>query len=173
MSRKVLLIIDMLNDFMDPKGALFCGSEARRIIPVIKERSERFRAAGYHVLYMQDAHDRDDREFERYPEHAVAGTWGSRIIDALAPGANEPVLPKKTLDSFYKTGLGDLLAGNGVTAVEVVGVCTSICVMDAVGGLVTRGYQVCVPEDAVADFDQEAHAFAIKRMQTVYGAEIQ
>ncbi len=36
MTRRVLLVIDMLNDFLDPAGALYCGEEARKIIPVIR-----------------------------------------------------------------------------------------------------------------------------------------
>jgi len=44
--------------------------------------------------------------------------------------------------------------------------------MDTVGGLVNRDYKVVVPRDCVADFDQEMHEFALKRMKNIYGAEI-
>jgi len=54
----------------------------------------------------------------------------------------------------------------------VVGVCTSICVMDTVGGLVDRDYAPIVPVRGVADFDPEAHEFALKRMKKIYGARI-
>ena len=45
--------------------------------------------------------------------------------------------------------------------------------MDTVGGLANRDYKISVPRNGVADFDAEFHAFALKRMQQLYGAEIQ
>ena len=55
---------------------------------------------------------------------------------------------------------------------EVVGVCTSICVMDLVGDLAARGYEIEVPSRGVADFDQEFHRFGLTRMARVYGAKV-
>ena len=40
MAKKALIIIDMLNDFIDAEGALFLGNHARNIIPFIKKRIE-------------------------------------------------------------------------------------------------------------------------------------
>jgi nicotinamidase/pyrazinamidase len=57
--------------------------------------------------------------------------------------------------------------------VEVVGVCTSICVMDTVGGLANRDYRIRVPRAGVADFDDEAHQQALQRMERLYGATVQ
>ena len=34
--REAILVIDMLNDFVSPDGLLYCGDEARKIIPYIK-----------------------------------------------------------------------------------------------------------------------------------------
>jgi nicotinamidase/pyrazinamidase len=53
-----------------------------------------------------------------------------------------------------------------------VGVCTNICVMDTVGGLANRDYNITVPRAGVADFDTEFHEFALKRMGKIYGARI-
>ncbi|MBC2743236.1 MAG: cysteine hydrolase [Desulfosarcina sp.] len=112
-------------------------------------------------------------EFEKFPTHCVAGTWGSRIIDALAPQSGERVLPKTRYSGFYGTELEKILAEYGPEEVEVVGVCTSICVMDTVGGLANRDYRTTVPRVGVADFDAEAHRYALQRMERLYGATIQ
>lgn len=172
MSKKALMIVDMLNDFVHEKGALYGGKDADEIIPHIQERLKTFRQQHGMVIYIQDSHEENDREFERYPRHAVTGTWGNEIISALSPETGEAIVRKKTLNSFYGTDLEKLLEDKGIEAVEVVGVCTSICVMDAVGDLTTRGYPVTVPIKEVADFDPEAHAFALKRMKEVYGADV-
>lgn len=172
MTKKALIIIDMLNDFVDESGALYCGKPVRDIIGFIQKRLEVYRKAGDPVIYLQDSHTPDDKEFDLFPPHGVRGTWGAEIIDELAPQAGEFVLPKTRFSGFYGTSLEKVLKDAGAVEVEVVGVCTSICVMDTVGGLVDRDYTPIVPVRGVADFDPEAHEFALKRMQKIYGARI-
>lgn len=55
--------------------------------------------------------------------------------------------------------------------VDVVGLCTSICVMDLLTDLRTQDYRVVVYRDALADFDRGAHKFALRHMKRVWGAE--
>jgi nicotinamidase/pyrazinamidase len=172
MGGQALIVVDMLNDFIDPGGALYCGPTSRAIVPFVRERLEAHRRAGNPVIYLQDAHAPDDREFEKFAPHCVAGTWGGQVITELAPQSGETVLSKTRYSGFYGTDLEGVLAAAEVEAVEVVGVCTSICVMDTVGGLANRDYRIRVPQAGVADFDPEMHAFALRRMQSLYGAEL-
>lgn len=172
MNDKTLIIVDMLNDFIDPKGALYCGETAQAIVPLIKQRLDAFRRAGNPVVFLQDAHEPDDKEFTKFPPHCIAGTWGAENIAALEPRAGEHVIAKTRYSGFYGTSLDQLLSELQPLWVDVAGVCTSICVMDTVGGLVNRDYSVRVPRDEVADFDLQAHAHALERMGKIYGAEI-
>jgi nicotinamidase/pyrazinamidase len=172
MSTQVLIIVDMLNDFIDPEGALYCGETALQIVPFVQERLDRQRQAGQPVVFLQDAHDPDDAEFARFPPHCIAGTWGSEVISLLKPLEGEKVIPKKRYSGFYRTDLDGHLRALGAKAAEVVGVCTSICVMDTVGGLANRDFTIEVPKAGVADFDAEMHRFALKRMAQLYGARI-
>jgi nicotinamidase-related amidase len=172
MPSKALIVVDMLNDFVDENGALYCGETAREIVPFIKQRLDIFRKNKDLVIYLQDSHDRNDKEFEKFPEHCLSDSWGSQIIKALTPMPGEKVVPKKRYSGFFGTDLENILAGAGIAAVEVVGVCTSICVMDTVGGLANRDYTISVPVKGVADFDSEAHRFSLKRMEKLYGAEV-
>ena len=172
MPSKALIIVDMLNDFIDEKGALYCGETAREIVLFIGQRLDTFRKNKNFVIYLQDSHDRNDKEFEKFPEHCLNDSWGSQIIKALTPMPGEKVVPKKRFSGFFGTDLENILAQAGIDAVEVVGVCTSICVMDTVGGLADRDYTISVPVKGVADFDSEAHQFALKRMEKLYGAEV-
>jgi nicotinamidase/pyrazinamidase len=172
MRSELLIVVDMLNDFIRPEGALYCGVGARAIVPFIRERIDAFRAAGNTIIYLQDAHASDDKEFERFAPHCVSGTRGSQIIEELAPRAGEPVLSKTRYSGFYGTPLEKILAELQPAVVEVVGVCTSICVMDTVGGLANRDYMVRVPSKGVADFDEAFHRFALERMQRLYGAKV-
>lgn len=170
--RKALLVIDMLNDFMDPRGALYCGDDARRIIPVIRSLLDVFHADGHSVLFACDAHCANDKEFQLFRPHAVRGSWGAEILPALTPPPGSHVFEKTRFSAFYGTILDRLLAETAPEEVWVTGVVTSICVMDTVGDLRNREYTPVVPVDAVADFDAEAHGFALKRMERVYGARM-
>ena len=172
MPKKALIIVDMLNDFVDEKGALYCGDTARLIILFIQERLMVYRNRENLVIYLQDAHDEDDKEFEKFPKHSVTGTWGSEVIPELSPQTGETVISKKRYSGFYGTDLENVLKSADVDEVEVVGVCTSICVMDTVGGLANRDYNITVPVKGVADFDPEMHQFSLKRMEKIYGADV-
>ncbi|MBW2265966.1 MAG: cysteine hydrolase [Deltaproteobacteria bacterium] len=172
MSSRALIIVDMLNDFVHEDGVLYCGQGAREIIPFIAQRLKEYHKSGDLVSYLQDSHVEGDKEFERFPAHSIIGTWGHEIICELAPEEKDIVFQKRRFSGFFETGLGDLLVKHNIKDVEVVGVCTNICVMDTVGGLANRDYNVVVPRAGVADFDPEFHEFALKRMEKIYGAGI-
>ena len=169
---EALLIIDMINDFLDPKGALYCGNEVRQIIPPLAVILEQFRRDKKLVVFLCDHHEEDDPEFQAFPKHAVAGTWGAEIIPELAPKEGEIIVPKTRFSGFFKTNLEDILRQNQVDTVCLTGVCTSICVMDTAADAFFRDFKIKVFEKAVGDFDPEMHAFALKRMQRIYRAEI-
>jgi nicotinamidase/pyrazinamidase len=168
---QAFLVVDMLNDFVRPDGALYVPG-AEEIIPNIQRELHSARAAGHAVIYVCDSHDADDLEFERYPAHAVEGETGAEIIDELAPKPGETVLKKKRLNAFFNTQLDEVIHRAAPEKVTVVGVVTHICVMEAVAGLCDRDIPARVPRDCVADFDKELEAGAFKRMATVFGAEI-
>ena len=180
--KRILIVVDMLKDFINEDGALFCGPTAQAIVPKVKELVDEHRKdSKATIIFLADAHDADDAEFDRFPKHCVAGTDGAEVIDELSEGlgpATEVKLNKKRYSGFYDTGLDAILKidTEGIppedVVVEVCGVCTSICVMDTVGGFANRDYKVKINKDAVADFDQEMHAMALKRMAALYGAEI-
>ena len=172
MPEKALIIVDMLNDFIDPQGKLYCGETGPATVPVIRKQLDLARQQGDLVVYLQDSHPADDLEFEKFPPHCIAGSWGSRIVSDLTPLDGEIVIPKQRYSGFFGTDLSMILSDSGVRAATVAGVCTSICVMDTVGGLANRDYDVVVPVRGVADFDTEFHAFALDRMKKLYGADV-
>jgi len=93
-------------------------------------------------------------------------------VPVILSGYDIIFIPKTRYSGFFGTSLARRLDEYNPDEVEVVGVCTSICVMDTVGDLANRDYKVTVPLNAVADFDEVAHHAALGRMGTLYGAEI-
>jgi nicotinamidase/pyrazinamidase len=169
---KVLFIIDMIKDFINPDGALYCGDTSREIIPFVQRKIAEFRRNNDLVVFICDSHEEDDPEFKIFPKHSVAGTKGAEIIDELPVKKKDIIVKKKRFSAFYGTSLDDILQENNISEVAVLGVCTSICVMDTVGDLRNRDYKVIVYKKGVADFDQNAHRFALERMSNIYGAKV-
>lgn len=67
---KALLIVDMINDFVTPEGSLYVpGSEV--IIPKIQELREYFWGQEDLVIFCNDEHDVDDKEFGTWPNPTV------------------------------------------------------------------------------------------------------
>lgn len=172
MGKAALLVADMLNDFLDPNGSLYVGDQGREIIPFVAEKITSFRAQGGLVIFICDAHAPDDREFKYFPAHAVKGSWGAQVIPELTPEPGDYRVEKTRYSAFARTNLDDILEREQVEEVHVVGVCTSICVMETVKELFDRDLPAQVYEQGVADFDPEAHAFALKHMQRIMGAKV-
>ncbi len=172
MSKEAVLVIDMLNDFVSPDGALYCGPSAREIIPYIKGLIKRKREEKAVIIYLTDRHLPDDIEFKRFRPHCIEGTKGAEIIPELTPTSQDYIVPKRRFSGFFETNLEEILKKEAIKTVHVVGVCTSICVMETVSDLCDRGYEVYVHSKGVADFDPQAHKFALERMEKILGAKI-
>lgn len=172
MGKRALVVVDMLVDFVDPGGKLFCGEAARAIIPRVREELATAREKGDPVIYLCDRHQVDDAEFAMFPPHCLAGTRGAEVCPELEPRAGERIMPKRRFSGFAGTDLDLTLREQGVDTVTLVGVCTNICVLYTAADARMRGYAVTVPTDAVASFDGDAHRFALRELERTLGAAI-
>ncbi len=172
MGKAALIVADMLNDFLDPQGSLYLGTQAREIIPFISEKITEFRSRGGVVIFVCDAHAPNDREFKYFPAHAVKGSWGAQIIPELTPAPGDFQVEKTRYSAFSHTNLEEILKHEGIEEVHVVGVMTSICVLETIKELFDRDIPGLVYRQGVADSDPEAHTFALKQMQRVLGAKV-
>jgi len=171
-TRRALLVVDMLRGFLEPEGALYCGDDARAIIPYVARRIRTFARRGDAVLFVCDRHAQNDPEFRLYPDHCVEGSWEAEIVGELPVPEGSRLIPKTTLDPFYETDLDRVLRRAAPDEVEVVGVCTNICVLIAVVGLAVREVPTVVRRNGVATFDSGAHAQALAQMESVFGAKV-
>ena len=169
----VVLVVDMVRGFLEPGHNLYCGDEARTIIPKVRELVERETEAGSQVLFVSDHHDPDDLEFQIFPVHCVKGTAETEVIPELAgfvDGSN--VVPKNRYSGFFNTDLAQRLEQLRPDKLVVCGVCTDICVMHTTSDARNRDYQVEVPADCVASLDADAHQWALRHLQRILGARV-
>ncbi len=168
---KVVLVSDMLRGFLEEGYPLYCGAQARRIIPNVQGLLEQELAQGSKVFFLCDHHAPDDAEFKMFPPHCIEGTAEAEVIPELAQYEGE-IIPKNTFSSFFNTPLEEKLFKLKPEKLIVCGVCTHICVLYAVADARIRGYEVEVPVDCVASFNETAHHFALQHMEKVLGAKL-
>jgi nicotinamidase/pyrazinamidase len=169
---KALLVIDMLNDFIDEDGALSVGPQGKAIIGVIKERINDFREHDYPVVFICDNHEKNDKEFEMFPPHCIAGTYGAKIIEDLDVKDDDKIIAKRRYSAFFGTDLDLYLRENKVDEIFLAGVCTNICVLYTAADARNLAYKVNIYKDGVASFDEEAHNFALKEAKNTLGCLI-
>lgn len=147
-----VLVVDMLNDFCKPGGAMVLpGYE--RLIPPQRRVLDAARQAGSPVVFLIDAHRpnvRQDREFLKRTRHGIEGTWGAQVIDDLAAQPEDRRVIKRRYSGFFNTDLDLTLKDCGIDTVVVFGIVTNICVRSTVHDAFFHGYRVLVPEDCVA-----------------------
>ena len=167
----VVLVIDMVVGFLEPGRNLYCGDDARRIIPRAQRLIERESANGGEIIFVCDTHDPDDLEFQMFPVHCVRGTEEPQVIEELR-GYEGAVVAKRRYSAFFETDLEQRLADLNPDKVIICGVCTDICVMHTASDARNRDYAVEVPVDCVASFDQNAHEYALDHMEKILGVKL-
>lgn len=169
----VVLVVDMVRGFLEPRHNLYCGDEARRIIPSVRQLLERERQAQSEILFLCDHHDPDDLEFQMFPVHCVKGTEEPEVIPELAEFVTDDnVIPKNRYSGFFNTDLAQRLERLKPARLIICGVCTDICVLHTTADARNRDYPVEVAADCVATFDPDAHAWALRHIQKILGAKV-
>ena len=162
---KVLVVVDMQNDFID--GALGT-AEAVAIVGNVAKKIASARAEGTSVWFTRDTHEADylsTQEGRKLPvEHCIRGTFGWEISSALGV-EDSPVIDKPTFGSVVL--MEELAKIDGLESVELVGLCTDICVISNAMLIKARMPEIAVKVDAscCAGVTPASHANALAAMK--------
>ena len=174
---KAIIVVDVLNGFC--RAGNLASERLGSVVPGIRAYLEREVAAGAALIFLADTHEPDDPEFAMFPPHCVAGSGEEEIVDELRElAAGATVVRKRRYSGFFGTDLDRLLAELAPGVVEVVGVCTDICVLHTVADLRNRDYRVVVRRELVETYEAPGHEadeinrFALAHMRDVLGATI-
>ena len=164
MSRHAILIIDMLNDFANEKGSLYCpgaGRITKNLQDLMKWVRER-EGDDIQIVHIQEAHRENDADFRVRPVHAVRGTWGSDFIEELYPIEGEYIVPKRRHSGFAYTDLDLYLREENIDTVVVTGVWTNVCVRSTATDALARAYKVIALSDGCDSKTEEMHEYGLK-----------
>lgn len=171
MEKKFLIVVDMQNDFVD--GAL--GSpEAVQIAPAVAEHIRRRRGEGATVIATLDTHGQDylsTAEGRKLPvPHCIKGTDGWALnpeVEAALEGCER--IEKPSFGSLRLPERVAELAGDAdKLTIEVLGLCTDICVVSNALLLKARFPEadISVVRECCAGVTPELHEAALKTMQS-------
>ena len=157
--KKTLIVIDMQNDFID----MALGTkEAVAIVPNVRKKIETYIGNGDEVIFTRDTHQADyltTAEGKHLPvPHCIEGSEGWQIADGLyvegCKVINKPNFGWPHWDSEV------------LEEVEIVGLCTDICVVS--NALIIKATfpdaLVRVDASCCAGVTPESHAAALKTM---------
>jgi nicotinamidase/pyrazinamidase len=166
--KTVLLVIDVQNDFADPKGSLSVAGGVS-LIPNINTEIAMATSAEALVVATQDWHPESTPHFQKdggiWPVHCVGGTWGAELHpdlrlpdDALRvhkgtggeDGYSAFTMRDPLTSEEKSTGLDALLKERGIERVVIMGLATDYCVQASVLDAVRLGYRTAVLTDLCA-----------------------
>ena len=136
-------------------------------IPNMQKLQRGFRRAGVEVMYTTiesltaDGRDRS-LDYKITGFHVPRGSADGRVIDEIAVGEDEIVLPKTSSSVFISTHIDYILRNLGVRQLVISGLITDQCVESAVRDACDLGYLVTLVPDACATYSQERHDHSLK-----------
>lgn len=162
---KVLVVTDMQNDFID--GTLGT-KEAIGIVDSAKAKIDSYLAAGDRVIYTQDTHTEaylQTQEGQKLPvEHCMKGTPGWEISQRVYVIGCQ-VIEKPAFGSIE---LAEFISAiEEVESIELIGLCTDICVISNAMILKAKMPEIPIIVDAscCAGTTLESHKNALYAMK--------
>ena len=172
---KYLIVIDMQNDFID--GSLGT-SEAQAIVSNVKQKIEDAKKLGYKIIFTQDTHFEDylkTMEGKNLPvEHCIIGSEGWEISPELDTDGCYAIIGKPSfgyvdwkryLDEWYENEIEAWT--EDPEYIEIVGLCTDICVVS--NALILKALypetEIVLDASCCAGVTPESHNAAITTMK--------
>ena len=164
--KKLLIVVDMQTDFVT--GALGT-KEAQAIVPMVAEKIKKAKEDGTDVIFTLDTHEEnylDTQEGKHLPvPHCIKNTEGWMLIPELRPLAGGCMSVEKP--TFGSTRLAHIVGRAGYDEIELIGLCTDICVISNAMILKASVPETPISVDAscCAGVTPESHANALAAMK--------
>lgn len=169
---KTLIVVDMQNDFIT--GSLGT-KEAQAIVPNVIKKIEKYYSCRDNVIFTRDTHHPDyldTQEGKILPvEHCIKNTLGwmvsEKIVNKLSDLGIIPNIINKESFGYNHWENMEYMLGNS-TEIELIGLCTDICVVS--NAIILKAYfpeiPITVDSSCCAGVTPELHEAALKVMKS-------
>jgi nicotinamidase-related amidase len=182
-SDTALLLLDLQNEMVDPKGKVGGGGLAkivqeRGVVDTAAKVLEAARAKPLHIAHIRLGFRPDYADalsvaprIAKLKESgaAILGSWGTEFPEKLTPRADEMIITKQCVNPFFNTGLLSWLHKNGIKQIALAGVATNFVVESTARYADDAGLAVIVLEDCCASPNPEWHRFSVEKMLPLFG----
>jgi nicotinamidase/pyrazinamidase len=169
-----LIVVDMQNDFVNPKGQLYI-PKSESIIGAINQYIRMFREKGFPVFYTRDWHPINHISFQGnggpWKPHCIQNRWGARFVTGLDTPSYNPHIISKGFQSYeeaYSAFKGTLLhlelTRLSLSRLHICGVATEYCVKETVNDACEWGYGVSLLVDGIAGLSSIATGLVITEL---------
>jgi nicotinamidase-related amidase len=161
----MLMIIDMLNDFLDP----WPEADRAPLVDAVRSLAKAFRAVGHPIVWVRQEFEPDlsdaFREMRRKNiRTTIKDTRGCKIIPDLIPLPDDHHVIKKRYSAFFGTGLDQLLLAHAADTLVLAGINTHACVRMTAIDAYQRDLDVIIPREAVGSYDREHGNVSLRYM---------
>jgi maleamate amidohydrolase len=163
--RPMLLIIDMLNDFLGSWST----TDRTTLIHGVQRVTETFRAAHRPIVWVRqefepDLSDTFQEMRRKNIRITIKGTEGAKIIAELTPRSPDHHVIKKRYSAFFGTDLDRLIADLKIDTVVLAGINTHACVRMTAIDAYQRDLEVIIPKEAVGSYDRSHEDISLRYM---------
>jgi ureidoacrylate peracid hydrolase len=154
---------------LEAKYGWFFGQLDAHVLANMRALQRAFRAHDIEVMYtVIESLTKDGRDmsldYKITGFHVPRGSWDAQVLDAIAPGDDEIVLPKSSSSVFVSTHIDYVLRNLGVRQLAIAGLITDQCVESAVRDACDLGYLVTLVTDACATYSSERHEHSLREI---------
>lgn len=164
--KELLVVVDMQVDFVT--GALGT-KEAQEIVENVVSRVQKAKECGKDIIFTMDTHHQDylmTQEGRNLPvPHCMKGTEGWMLIPELRELTKGCTVLEKPV--FGSTALAHIAGKNAYENIELIGVCTDICVISNAMILKSTLPEalICVDASCCAGVTVQSHKNALEAMK--------
>lgn len=146
-----LVLIDVLNGFFHPDGAMWYEG-VEEVVDPLHRLLDTARSTDALVVHVADRHRPGvhDAEFDRIPTHLGRDGFDAEFYAGFEPlpGVREVVVEKRRYSAFFATELALLLHEHRIETIVVAGVKTNVCIRATATDGFQHGFRVVVPREA-------------------------
>jgi ureidoacrylate peracid hydrolase len=171
-ARTAHIVVDLQNGFMAP-GQPAEIAAAREIVPNVNRISTSLRAAGGHIVYIQNtidaeakqgwsnwfAHMSGNRRAEAMDAAFAEGSYGHSLWSELQVLPGDIKVNKRRFGAFVpgSSDLHAVLQARNVDTVIITGTATNVCCESTARDAMMMNYKVIFVSDGTATFNDEEH----------------
>jgi nicotinamidase-related amidase len=170
MTRPVLIVIDMLNDYLSGWDLARRG----RLVAATNDLVTIFHRSSAPVIWVRQEFEPDLQD--AFPEMrakgihiTIKGTSGCQILSDLVVATSDLMIVKKRYSAFFRTDLEEVLDRLRPGSIVIAGINTHACIRMTAIDAYQRDWPVFLASDCIDSYDRNHHDVTLRYLKDKIG----